>query len=278
MRHYSSEPHYTYSAFLLRGFLVARIVPFQLAELAIRAECEGLSGRAWLSVANKKRQEAVQRRASAAFRALYDEQRNDTVGRCGEGEAEGEAEAEAEGEGEAEGKGEGEGEQEAEGGEQEAERGEPRDDDNDDGEQHEGLPNAEDREGDGGLQDEERERRQHSANRREGLDSTQRAGGKMQADSAIPDPGGQRAVGGSIFGAFVIHKETLRSVVMRSTLGVGRRTQPAAANSKEGLLVQTLWAQPQLTTATLVHRGVLQNLANNIYILYVALVVSGPAK
>ena len=270
MRHYSSEPHYTYSAFLLRGFLVARIVPFQLAELAIRAECEGLSGRAWLSVANKKRQEAVQRRAPAAFRALYDEQRNDTVGRCGEGE--GEAEGEAEGETEAEGEG-GEGE-----GEQEAERGEPRDDDNDDGEQHEGLPNAEDREGDGGVQDEERERRQHSANRREGLDSTQRAGGEMQPDSAIPDPGGQRAVGGSIFGAFVIHKKNLRSVVLCSTLGVGRRTQPAAANSKEGLLVQTLWAQPQLTTATLVHRGVLQNLANNIYILYVALVVSGPAK
>lgn len=59
----------------------------QLAEPAMQAECEGLCGRAWQSVAAKKRREVKYRKASTAFEALYgqpeddnNEQEDDTDG------------------------------------------------------------------------------------------------------------------------------------------------------------------------------------------------------
>ncbi|CAM9371805.1 unnamed protein product [Ectocarpus fasciculatus] len=59
----------------------------QLAEAAMQAECEGLCGRAWQSVAAKNRREIKYRHASTAFEALYgqpedgnDEHEDDTDG------------------------------------------------------------------------------------------------------------------------------------------------------------------------------------------------------
>ncbi|CAM9190700.1 unnamed protein product, partial [Ectocarpus sp. 12 AP-2014] len=49
----------------------------QIAEPAMQAECEGLCGRAWQSVAAKKRREVEYRKASTAFEALYGHQEDD---------------------------------------------------------------------------------------------------------------------------------------------------------------------------------------------------------
>lgn len=51
--------------------------PLQLGEPAIRADCQGLLGRAWRSIAMKMEQEAKHRQASTAFKALYDEKKTD---------------------------------------------------------------------------------------------------------------------------------------------------------------------------------------------------------
>lgn len=48
-------------------------MPLQLAEPAIRADCEGLLGRAWQSIATNIQEEVKQRQASTALKALYDE-------------------------------------------------------------------------------------------------------------------------------------------------------------------------------------------------------------
>lgn len=141
---------------------------FQLAEPAILAECEGLSGRAWLSMAANSRQEAVRRQASAAFRALYDERRDPRAGR-----------------GEEKGGGGGGGEEE----------GGNRQDDSIDEQRRSG-------EEDGLLQDEGEGReqpRQGADRRREALESTaQRAAGDelRRPRSAVPEPDDQRAVCG----------------------------------------------------------------------------------
>lgn len=55
--------------------------PLQLAEPAIRADCEGLLGRAWRSTAMKIEQGAKHRQASTGFKALYDEEKKEVNGR-----------------------------------------------------------------------------------------------------------------------------------------------------------------------------------------------------
>ncbi|CAM9492938.1 unnamed protein product, partial [Ectocarpus sp. 4 AP-2014] len=49
----------------------------QVTEPAMQAECEGLCGRAWQSVAAKKRREVKYRKASTAFEALYGHREDD---------------------------------------------------------------------------------------------------------------------------------------------------------------------------------------------------------
>ncbi|CAM9325930.1 unnamed protein product, partial [Ectocarpus sp. 12 AP-2014] len=58
----------------------------QIAEPAMQAECEGLCGRAWQSVAAKKRREVEFRKASTAFEALYGHQQDDGEESSSDGE------------------------------------------------------------------------------------------------------------------------------------------------------------------------------------------------